>query len=121
MKKYLHRLIESKIEKMRSSGTVLIAGPKFCDKTTTRMLYRKSYIKLNTEQSITLARMNPKGVLSGNSPRFIDEWQTVPDIWNQVKDAFDFDYDFGLFILTGSTTPADQTKIYQSRAVISFR
>ena len=39
MKKYCKRLIESKIEsKLKSSGAVLVAGPKFCGKTTTCIL-----------------------------------------------------------------------------------
>lgn len=117
MKKYYKRLIESAIEKkLASSGAVLVAGPKFCGKTTTCMRYQKSFIKLNTRQSIELAKMDPKGVLAGERPRLIDEWQSVPDIWNQVKDALDFDYSFGQYILTGSSTPADKTEIYHSGA-----
>ncbi len=80
------------------------------------MLYQKSFIKLNTRQAITMARMNPKAVLNGEKPRLIDEWQTTPDIWNQVKDDLDFDYQFGKFILTGSSTPADKTEIHHSGA-----
>ncbi len=117
MKKYYKRLIESKIEsKLKSSGAVLVAGPKFCGKTTTCMLYQKSFIKLNTRQTIELAKLNPKGVLIGDKPRLIDEWQAVPDIWNQVKDALDFEYSFGQFLLTGSSTPADKTQIHHSGA-----
>ena len=117
MKKYYKRLIESKIEsKLKSSGAVLVAGPKFCGKTTTCMLYQKSFIKLNTRQTIELAKMDPKGVLVGEKPRLIDEWQAVPDIWNQVKDSLDNEYSFGQYILTGSSTPADKTKIYHSGA-----
>ncbi len=117
MKKYYPRLIEEKIiRKLKSSGAVLVAGPKFCGKTTTCMLYQNSFIKLNTKQVIELARMNPKGVLNGKSPRLIDEWQTVPDIWNQIKDDLDFDYQFGKYILTGSSTPAIKTEIHHSGA-----
>lgn len=117
MKKYYKRLIEPIIEKkLKSSGAVLIAGPKFCGKTTTCMLYQKSFIKLNTEQTISIAKMDSKGVLKGDNPRLIDEWQTVPDIWNQIKDSLDSNYSFGQFILTGSTTPIDKTKIYHSGA-----
>lgn len=117
MKKYYTRLIEPIIErKLKSSGAVLVAGPKFCGKTTTCMLYQKSFIKLNTKQTISIAKLDPKGVLIGDKPRLIDEWQTIPDIWNQVKDYLDFDYSFGQFILTGSSTPADKTQIYHSGA-----
>ena len=71
---YYERLIETRIErKLKSSGAVLVAGPKFCGKTTTCMLYQNSYIKLNTKQSIAMARLNPKGVLIGEKPRLIDE------------------------------------------------
>lgn len=114
---YYTRLIEKEIElKLRTSGAVVVAGPKFCGKTTTCMLYQKSFVKLNTKQSITMARMNPKGVLSGEKPRLIDEWQKAPDIWNQVKDDLDFDYQFGKYILTGSSTPTDKTEVHHSGA-----
>lgn len=99
---------------MRTSGAVVVAGPKFCGKTTTCMLYQKSFVKLNTQQAINMARMNPKAVLNGEKPRLIDEWQKAPDVWNQVKDDLDFNYEFGKYILTGSSTPADKTTVHHS-------
>lgn len=112
---YYNRLVENKIElKMRTSGAVVVTGPKFCGKTTTCMLYQKSFVKLNTKKTITMARLNPKGVLEGDKPRLIDEWQKAPDIWNQVKDDLDFNYEFGKYILTGSSTPADKTEVHHS-------
>lgn len=112
---YYKRLIEQEIElKMRTSGALVVAGPKFCGKTTTCMLYQKSFVKLNTQQAISMARMNPKAVLNGEKPRLIDEWQKAPDVWNQVKDDLDFNYEFGKYILTGSSTPADKTTVHHS-------
>lgn len=114
---YYSRLVEKEIElKLRTSGAVVVAGPKFCGKTTTCMLYQKSFIKLNTKQAIAMARMNPKAVLKGEYPRLIDEWQKAPDIWNQIKDDLDFKYEFGKYILTGSSTPADKTEVHHSGA-----
>lgn len=114
---YYSRLVEKEIElKLRTSGAVVVAGPKFCGKTTTCMLYQKSFIKLNTRQSIAMARMNPKFALEGEKPRLIDEWQKAPDIWNQIKDELDFDYQFGRYILIGSSTPADKTEVHHSGA-----
>ena len=114
---YISRLVEKEIEmKLKTAGAVVVAGPKFCGKTTTCMLYQKSFIKLNTKQAIQIARINPKGVLEGEKPRLIDEWQKAPDIWNQVKDDLDFDYVFGKYILTGSSTPADKTEVHHSGA-----
>ena len=114
---YYQRLIEDAIAlKLKSSGAVLVAGPKFCGKTTTCMLYQNSFVKLNTKQAIAMARMNPRAVLNGDKPRLIDEWQKAPDIWNQVKDDLDFEYQFGKYILTGSSTPADKTEIHHTGA-----
>lgn len=101
---------------MNSSGGVLVTGPKFCGKTTTCMRFQKSYLKLNTNQAISLASMNPRQALAGEKPRLIDEWQKVPDIWNHVKEDLDEDYQFGKYILTGSTTPVDKSKVQHSGA-----
>ena len=60
--------------------------------------------------------MNPKSLLAGDKPRLIDKWQTVPDVWNQIKDDLDKEYEFGKYILTGSATPADTADIYHSGA-----
>ena len=114
---YYPRLVEKEIElKLKTSGAVVVAGPKFCGKTTTCMLYQKSFVKLNTKQAIAMARLNPKAMLKGDTPRLIDEWQKAPDIWNQVKDDLDFNYEFGKYILTGSSTPADKTEVHHSGA-----
>jgi len=114
---YYQRLIEDAIAlKLKTSGAMLVAGPKFCGKTTTCMLYQKSFVKLNTKQAIAMARMNPRAMLNGEKPRLIDEWQKAPDIWNQVKDDLDFEYQFGKYILTGSSTPADKTEIHHTGA-----
>jgi len=115
MEGYLKRYIEQDIErKLKSSGAVVVCGPKFCGKTTTSSLFVKSVLKLNTSRAIDIARMEPRLALVGDTPRLIDEWQTVPDIWNEVKAWIDKNPRFGQFILTGSSTPADKSQIHHS-------
>ena len=114
---YFKRLIENQIsEKLKYSGAILIAGPKFCGKTTTSELFAKSMVKLITDQDIELAKINDNFVFQGSSPRLIDEWQVIPDIWNKVRSLVDEKDLPGLYILTGSSTPADKTKIHHSGA-----
>ena len=114
---YKKRYIEEQIaRKLRTAGAVVVSGPKFCGKTTTCMRFQKSFVKLNTKKSIQLAELDPKATLVGDNPRLIDEWQTVPDIWNAIKDDLDDEYSFGKYILTGSSTPADKTDIMHSGA-----
>lgn len=114
---YLKRYAEIDIERaLNSAGAVVVAGPKFCGKTTTSMRFQHSFIRLNTNNNINLARLNPKQTLIGEQPRLIDEWQTVPEIWNYVKEDLDNKYVFGKYILTGSSTPVDKSELHHSGA-----
>lgn len=114
--KYLKRYVEEEIkDALETSGVVVIAGPKFCGKTTTCELFARSKYALDTKSKIQMVEANPEAVLIGENPRLIDEWQNVPDLWNCVRSEVDHrDNKFGQFIFTGSTTPADKTDIYHS-------
>lgn len=116
--KYLHRYIEKEIElALDSSGVVVVEGPKFCGKTTTSKIYSKSSYSLDTKQKIELVQSNPEAILSGETPRLIDEWQNVPDLWNYARTEVDNrESKFGQFIFTGSSTPAEKDEIYHSGA-----
>lgn len=117
MKKYVSRTIEPYFQrKLNSSGCVLVSGPKFCGKTTMCKHYAKSVISLKTSNAILLASSDPRSTLIGEKPHLIDEWQKVPEIWNLIRDSLDEDYQFGKYILTGSTTPVDPSKIQHSGA-----
>lgn len=114
---YRSRYIESTIERaLASSGAVLVSGPKFCGKTTTCMRFQKSFVRLNNSQVISLARIDPEGILQGEKPRLIDEWQKAPEIWDCIKAQLDEEYRFGQYLLTGSSTPVDKKQIQHSGA-----
>ena len=116
-KKYINRLIEKEFNrKLKSSGCVLVTGPKFSGKTIMCEQYANSTLALKTANSIKLAKMDPRSTLIGEIPHLIDEWQKAPEIWNEIKDDLDKDYQFGKFIITGSTTPVDSNKIQHSGA-----
>lgn len=117
MENYLDRTIEKKIsKKLASSSVVVIVGPKFCGKTTTSLRYAKSSTRLNTATAIKIAAMNPSAVIEGEKTRVIDEWQTVPELWDELRGYVDEYPEFGQFILTGSATPEDKSKIFHSGA-----
>ncbi len=117
MKEYYPRLIESKIErKLKSSGAVLITGPKYCGKTTTSFKFQKSNISLSDDNIIQIVKSDPKIALKGEFPRLIDEWQNIPNLWNLIRVEIDKNSSFGEYILTGSSTPLESDKIYHSGA-----
>ena len=114
---YYVRYIDQIIERYRkSTGAIVVVGPKFCGKTTSCNNIAKSIYRINTKAIVERTAINPKIALEGEEPHLIDEWQKVPDIWNYIKEDLDIDYKFGKYLLTGSSTPADKTDIQHSGA-----
>ena len=66
------------------------------------------------DQNVELARLSPKKLLAGATPRLIDEWQLAPQLWDAVRFEVDHRDEEGQFIFTGSAVPADTDKIHHS-------
>ncbi len=114
--KYRKRIADELLNtKLEGKGAVLIEGPKWCGKTTTAEQTAKSVIYLNESERGTmnsvLAELNPKQILTGKTPRLIDEWQLAPRLWDAVRFEVDHREELGQFILTGSSVPADTSEI----------
>ena len=119
MKQYKTRIVDRILrEKLESKGAVLIEGAKWCGKTTTASQLAKSILYMQdpekVRQNIELAELKPSKLLEGNAPRLIDEWQLAPKLWDAIRFEVDQRDAFGQFILTGSSVPADTSKIYHS-------
>ena len=96
-------------KKLQAKGAVLIEGPKWCGKTTTaeemaasKVLLARTDVK---EQFKSLLEIDMDAALAGESPMLIDEWQTVPKLWDAVRYVVDYRRKMGQFILTGSAVP----------------
>ncbi len=92
---------------MAGKGAVLIEGPKWCGKTTTAKQQAKSMLNLGDSnvlrQSLQMMELSPITLLEGDTPRLIDEWQTIPPLWDTIRSEVDRRGDFSQFILTGSS------------------
>ena len=119
MKQYYPRIIDELLKKkLRTSGAVLLKGPKWCGKSTSASQIAKSIIYMQDpstrEQNIALAKASPKVFLAKETPLLIDEWQTIPFIWDAIRFEVDQRNAFNQFILTGSSSPTETSKITHS-------
>lgn len=108
MKNYKHRIADNLLSrKLLGKGAVLIEGPKWCGKTTTAKQLSKSFLDLGNpavlKQSAQIIDLKPSALLEGDTPRLIDEWQTLPPIWDAIRNEVDNRGMPSQFILTGSS------------------
>lgn len=106
---YVPRVADGELaDRLRSSGAVVVEGPKASGKTETARRQAGSEVRLDVDrQARDAAEVAPELVLSQDPPVLLDEWQVVPSLWNQVRRAVDDRREAGQFILTGSATPTD--------------
>jgi len=81
-----------------------------CGKTQTALRGARSAVRLDRDRAARDAGLlNPALLPAGDRPRLIDEWQLVPEVWNEVRgDVDDHPDEPGRYILTGSAVPADE-------------
>ena len=119
MSRYRPRIVDNQLERMlRRIGAVLVQGPKWCGKTTTAEQKAASIIYLDDPSKQKLfqqtAELNIKALLQGDTPRLMDEWQLVPQLWDAVRFEVDHRKAEGQFILTGSAVPPDSDEIHHT-------
>lgn len=106
---YLPRIVDAELStRLRSTGGVVVEGPKACGKTATARQVAVSEVLLDVDPTAREAiAVDPRLALEGSVPRLIDEWQLEPAIWDHVRREIDDRAQPGQFILTGSSIPAD--------------
>ena len=106
--------------KLQLTGATLVVGPKWCGKTETALQAARSVIYIQSEpQYKETGKLMPSLLLEGETPRLIDEWQEVPELWNAVRHSVDQRKKQGQFILTGSATPRDEVLAHSGIGRIS--
>lgn len=109
LKEYKPRLIDETVKLYLSTfGAVLIEGPKWCGKTwTSKNACNSEFLLADHHGNFynkKIAELNPDLVLDGATPRLIDEWQVVPELWDAIRGRVDASNKKGQFVLTGSAT-----------------
>ncbi|MBX3144846.1 MAG: ATP-binding protein [Trueperaceae bacterium] len=106
---YLPRIVDSELrERLRRAGAVLIEGPKASGKTETARQVTTSEVRIDVDPNVRLQfEVDPNLILEGSTPRLIDEWQVLPELWNYVRRQVDDRKATGQFVLTGSANPVE--------------
>lgn len=106
---YRSRVADRELESaLAAVGWVLIEGPRACGKTWTGLRFAKSAVRLDLDMAaFEKGAVQPALLLDGDRPRLIDEWQTVPAVWDHARHAVDAAARPGQFIFAGSSVPAD--------------
>ena len=115
MAEYRPRLIDEKITKsLKAYGAINIVGAKWIGKTWTSRKHSNSEFLLmdpsGSYQNRRLAETDISLIFDGDTPRLIDEWQEVPEIWDATRYKCDEDGVKGKYILTGSTVLSKNQK-----------
>ncbi len=106
---YRPRVVDAQVSAaLEAAPIVVIEGVKGCGKTWTGLRHARSRVMLTEDTAARQgAEIIPRRALEGDRPRLIDEWQTVPTLWNTARHVVDEGRDVGCFILTGSAQPPD--------------
>ena len=114
-KKYLERFADAKIkEALGALGCVCVEGPKGCGKSTTSERFAKTVVKLQDplvyDRYSALAATSREHLLGGEKPILFDEWQKIPELWDFIRADVDEKSAAGLYLLTGSAKPKEDSK-----------
>ncbi|WP_252262378.1 AAA family ATPase [Mobiluncus mulieris] len=119
MQAYRPRLVDAELQfRLEAKGAVLVEGSKWCGKTTTALQQAGSVLRVDDsaqlDQYRSLAQLNPARLLQGQTPRLLDEWQVLPQLWDAARREVDQRGETGQFIFTGSAVPPDTSQIVHS-------
>jgi len=113
---YKKRISDAILErKLQTIGAVMIEGPKWCGKTTTAEQHANSILYVSApdliRRNMILAETNISALLQGKTPRLLDEWQVIPQLWDAIRYEVDHRDGVGHFIITGSSVPPSDNEL----------
>lgn len=119
MSSYKPRIADALLaRKLKGKGAVIVEGPKWCGKTTTAEQLAKSVLYMSKPEdlksNLLMADIDPAGLLEGETPRLLDEWQIAPSLWDAIRFEIDHRGGVGHFILTESAVPLKTAEMVHS-------
>ncbi|NMO56850.1 ATP-binding protein [Actinoplanes sp. TBRC 11911] len=106
MVEYRRRIIDGALDELQPHLRALsIHGPKGVGKTATAMQRAVSVVDLSLPAQREILAADPAVLTRLPGPVLVDEWQRLPEVWDQVRHAVDAGSPPGHFIIAGSSAP----------------
>ncbi|MCL1840156.1 MAG: DUF4143 domain-containing protein [Propionibacteriaceae bacterium] len=103
---YEHRLLDDVLDDLLAeTAAVALVGPKAVGKTATAQRRARTVFRLDDALSQEAYAIADRPLATAPGPILLDEWQRVPETWDQVRRAVDDGAPPGRFLLTGSAAP----------------
>ncbi|MDR0593521.1 MAG: DUF4143 domain-containing protein [Bifidobacteriaceae bacterium] len=103
---YVRRLADDLLDGfLVEAPAVALAGPKAVGKTATAARRARTVFELDDSLAREAFLNAARPLEDAAGPILIDEWQHVPDTWNQVRRLVDRGAAAGRFLLAGSAEP----------------
>jgi len=110
---YQRRIIDDTLDEMFPHlAAIALEGAKGVGKTATGTGRAATVLDLSIPQRREAVEVNENYISQVPHPVLIDEWQLVPEVWDQVKRAVDADWTGGHFLLAGSAGVAPGVRIH---------
>jgi predicted AAA+ superfamily ATPase len=104
---YTRRIIDDELDALMAQlPAIVIEGPKGVGKTAAALQRASTVYQLDDPAQREIAQADVARLIADEPPVLIDEWQFVPESWDQVRRAVDAGpIRPGRFLLTGSAWP----------------
>lgn len=120
--RYSPRIIDADLDELfRDLPAVSLEGPKGVGKTATAVRRASTVLRLDDPVVADRVRADPQVIARARTPLVIDEWQTMPYVWDLVRRAVDDDFTGGRFLLTGSAAPSDAPMHSGAGRIVTLR
>lgn len=109
MAEYRRRVLDDTLDGLQPHLRALsLHGPKGVGKTATAMQRAVSVVDLSLPAQREILSADPSVLTRLPGPVLVDEWQRLPEVWDQVRHAVDAGSPPGHFIVAGSSAPRGQ-------------
>jgi uncharacterized protein len=119
---YQRRIVDGELDELLPGlAAISLEGAKGVGKTATALRRADDSLALDDPAARELVQADPRRIDRATGLLLLDEWQRLPEVWDQVRRAVDADPRPGRFVLTGSATPTSSVTHSGAGRIVTVR